>query len=592
MVNSRRPLERGVIDRWGDYAQRNRVERTIAIGRIVVVLCCLIAFRIDPGAARHGWLVLVLTGAYFLYLFAVMPHVWSGHAPAPRGRVADQVVDGGLALLLLSLTGGTSGPFYSYLSFSVVFATLRWQWVGALAVGVPTTLGFVVLGLGEALGNASPFEPKIFLTRSAYLVALTALLCCIGAYEQRFRRSIVRIATRTLPSVVAAPQVEGLLRAAAEILGAPRAVLAWTERDEGSLHVASLVGGQVMISEYEGWAEGSLVADELLQVDFLSLDVTAPASTITCLTHGRLDRRRADRPLPADVERMFAMRSVIGVRLLGERVRGRLFLLDVPDGTSDDLVMASFLARQVVSRLEEGATVRRLSAAAAAEERAQLARDVHDGVLQSLAGIRLQLEAARRLIMARPAEAEGVLDDVQHVIAAEQRSLRRMVSYLQHVESDDAERGHDIADRVTALVLRIERQWNVRVIVLTRIIHDQFDAIIPIGLGAEVYQILREAMINAARHARAQTITFRVGLDEGAVQMTVADDGEGFPFTGRYDLARLIRLDIGPAVLRQRVVALGGTLVIDSSRHGSRLEISIPLAPPPRLSVGASSIAR
>jgi glucose-6-phosphate-specific signal transduction histidine kinase len=45
-------------------------------------------------------------------------------------------------------------------------------------------------------------------------------------------------------------------------------------------------------------------------------------------------------------------------------------------------------------------------------------------------------------------------------------------------------------------------------------------------------------------------------------------------------------------VLRQRIAALGGALTVDSSRHGSRLEISIPLAPPPRLSVLATSIDR
>jgi signal transduction histidine kinase len=590
MANSREILARGIVDRWGEYSHRNRVERTISVGRVVVILCCLLAFRLDDTGGGSALVVFTVTGVYFLYLFGVMAHVWRGHAPVTRWRVADQALDGGLALLLLSLTGGTSGPFFSYLTFSVVFATMRWQWVGALAVGVPVTLGFVGLGIVEALQGAPQFEAKTLVTQTGYLAVLTALLCCVGAFEQRVRSRLLGVATWSLPSVVATPHVEHLLRTAAGVLGGPRAILAWTAQDEASLHVTSLTGGEVTGCDYEGWTEATLVSEDLVHVDFLTLDAAAPVSTVTCLTHGRLDRRRAGRAIPVEVQQTFAMRSVIGVRLQGERVRGRLFLLDVPDATSDDLVMASLLARQIVFRLEERAAARQFTAAAAAEERAQLARDVHDGVLQSLAGIRLQLEAARRLIAARPAEAEGVLDEVQDVVAAEQRSLRRMVSYLQRAESDDAERGNDVADRVTALVLRIERQWNVRVIVLSRIVHAYFDAVIPIGLGAEIYQILREAMINAARHARAQTITFRVGIDEDAVQLTVADDGEGFPFTGRYDLSRLIRLDIGPTMLRQRVVALGGSLTIDSSRHGSRLEIGIPLAPPPRLSIPAASI--
>jgi signal transduction histidine kinase len=591
MANLRETLARGMVHRWGEYSHRNRVERTIALGRVGVVFCCLFAFRLDVTGTGNALVVFTVAGVYSLYLF-VMAHVWRGHAPVTRWRVADQALDGGVAFLLLSLTGGTSSPFFSYLTFSMVFAALRWQWIGALAVGVPTTLGFVGLGIAEALQGAPRFEPQSLVTQTGCLAVLTALLCFVGAYEQRVRSTLLSAAIWSLPSVVATPHVEHLLRSAAGVLGGRRAILAWTAQNETSLHVASLSGGEVTGFDYEGWTEATLVADELIHVDFLTLDAAAPVSTVTCLTHGRLDRRRADRVIPVDVQQMFPMRSVIGVRLMGERVRGRLFLLDVPDATSDDLVMATFLARQVVFRLEERAAARQFTAAAAAEERAQLARDVHDGVLQSLAGIRLQLEAARRLVAARPAEAEGVLDEVQDVVAAEQRSLRRMVSYLQRAESDDAERGNDVADRVTALVLRIERQWNVRVIVLTRIVHEQFDAVIPIGLGGEVYQILREAMINAARHAHAQTITFRLGIDGDAVQLTVADDGEGFPFTGRYDLPRLIRLDIGPTMLRQRVVALGGSLTIDSSRHGSRLEIGIPLAPPPRLSVPAASIER
>jgi signal transduction histidine kinase len=591
MVNSREPLTRSAVDRWGEYSHRSRVERTISISRIVVILCCLFAFRIDPASARSAPTVLAVSGMYFLYLFAMMAHVWTGHAPAPRWRLADQALDAVVALLLMSLTG-TSGPFFSYLSFSVVFATLRWQWLGALAVGVPITLAFVGIGIAETLGSVVWLESKTLVMQSGYLAALTGLLCCIGVHEQRVRRTILSVATWRLPSAVGTPHVEHLLRSAAGVLGAPRAVLAWTERDADSLHVVSLTGGEVVCCDYEGWTVDTLVAAELIHVDFLSLDVTAPGSTLTCLESGRLDRRRAGQALPAHVQQTFGMRSVIGVRLLGERVRGRLFLLEIPDATSDDLVMAALLARQVESRLEDRVTARQLGAAAAAEERAQLARDVHDGVLQSLAGIRLQLEAARRLITAQPDGAENVLLEVEDVVAAEHRGLRRMVSFLQRVEPDDAELGNAVADRITALVLRIERQWNVKVVVLAPIVHRDFDAVIPIGLGPEVYQILREAMINAARHARAQILTVGVSLDQGAVRMTVADDGEGFPFTGRYDLPRLVRLDMGPTVLRQRIAALGGALTIDSSRHGSRLEISIPLAPPPRLSVLATSIDR
>jgi signal transduction histidine kinase len=114
---------------------------------------------------------------------------------------------------------------------------------------------------------------------------------------------------------------------------------------------------------------------------------------------------------------------------------------------------------------------------------------------------------------------------------------------------------------------------------------------VPRSVIGEIYQILREALVNAASHAHATTVTVSIRIDDRAISMTIADDGEGFPFTGRHDLARLIRYDMGPTVLRERVAALTGLLTIESTRQGSRLEISIPLAPA-RPSLRASSTER
>jgi signal transduction histidine kinase len=57
----------------------------------------------------------------------------------------------------------------------------------------------------------------------------------------------------------------------------------------------------------------------------------------------------------------------------------------------------------------------------------------------------------------------------------------------------------------------------------------------------------------------------------------VADDGRGFPFEGEYDLHALAASGMGPASLRDRIAALGGSLHLHSSRDGSRLEMTVPL---------------
>jgi signal transduction histidine kinase len=61
-------------------------------------------------------------------------------------------------------------------------------------------------------------------------------------------------------------------------------------------------------------------------------------------------------------------------------------------------------------------------------------------------------------------------------------------------------------------------------------------------------------------------------------QITVTDDGRGFPFRGHYDLPALTTMNLGLMTLKERIVPLGGSLAIDSTEAGARLHISLPLA--------------
>lgn len=62
-----------------------------------------------------------------------------------------------------------------------------------------------------------------------------------------------------------------------------------------------------------------------------------------------------------------------------------------------------------------------------------------------------------------------------------------------------------------------------------------------------------------------------------SLQITVTDDGHGFPFQGRYDHEELIRRKIGPVSLKERISALGGSLAIDTGPGRTCLEVSLPV---------------
>lgn len=83
--------------------------------------------------------------------------------------------------------------------------------------------------------------------------------------------------------------------------------------------------------------------------------------------------------------------------LRGDGFEGRLFALDQPHMTSDDLILGEIVGHHASASLEHCYLLQRVRHAAAGEERLRLARDLRDGLLQSLTGAALQLQTVGRL---------------------------------------------------------------------------------------------------------------------------------------------------------------------------------------------------
>jgi signal transduction histidine kinase len=104
------------------------------------------------------------------------------------------------------------------------------------------------------------------------------------------------------------------------------------------------------------------------------------------------------------------------------------------------------------------------------------------------------------------------------------------------------------------------------------------DLSLPPPLDDAVRLMVREAVVNAVKHAQPSRVSIEVERDgTGSLRILVADDGHGFPFRGRVGESELEASNAGPVSLRERVVALGGSLAIESTAAGSRLEITVPV---------------
>jgi signal transduction histidine kinase len=204
------------------------------------------------------------------------------------------------------------------------------------------------------------------------------------------------------------------------------------------------------------------------------------------------------------------------------------------------------------------------------EDRIKLARDLHDGVLQSLTGIRLQLQ---EMADEQPAPLKQQLAGIERAIAGEQRELRLFIDNTRPETLASHETG-DLAQGLEEMRRRLGIEWKTPISI-------RLTPPAPV-LSPAIYRTLKlmihEAVINALKHAHPSRISVDVEAgDARQLRIVVADDGHGFPFTGRMDHDALVHSDAAPRSLRDRVVALGGRMAVESGPGGACVEILFSL---------------
>jgi signal transduction histidine kinase len=213
--------------------------------------------------------------------------------------------------------------------------------------------------------------------------------------------------------------------------------------------------------------------------------------------------------------------------------------------------------------------LRRLRSRAAAVERARVARDLHDGVVQSLHAIAFRLYALRTRSTIAPAEREQELLEVQQLVQNEAANVRQLIQQLEPIEFDP----RHLADFLAGMVTRYRQDTGIG----AQFVCDAPEVNLPPATCREIAGILREALANVRRHSGAQHVLVRLARQRGAWLLTIEDDGRGFEFSGRFTHAELDEKRRGPLVIKQRVRAIEGELtIISKAGQGARLEIKVP----------------
>jgi signal transduction histidine kinase len=513
----------------------------------------------------------MVLGWYVVYSLLVLAMVWAPVKFARGWDLAVHAFDLAAFPVLLVVNPSGPSPFYVYFTFLVICGTLRWQSWGALwtTIAALGTYAAIGLSLGGDL-QLQPFTWNAFAIRSVHLSIVMGLVAAMGAYQRRYQHEISRLVSwpRKIPPDAHA-LIGEILAESAEILGSPRIMFLWDEPGEGHVNLAWRSGDEVVWTHEPEGAFGSVVIPGLEGKNFQANDASAERGTVVHWSGGSF-RHRQGRPVNAALQRRFGMQRVQSWTLDGELIRGRLFCLDKRNMQLDDLMFGILVARLAVARLDSLYLVKRLRDAAALEERLRLARDLHDSLLQSVAGSALQLLAARRLFERDSVAGGKRLEEVQNQLERDELEMRSFIRRLRPSSSTNVV-GVGLAQRLEDLRSRVERQWEIKVKLQIDDVSDDS------ALVDEVYRIVQEGVLNAARHADASVINVAVSMVENGLRIEIVDDGRGFPFLGTYDLSALNEMDRGPLTLKERVAELHGDLKLRSGETGTELQIRLPV---------------
>jgi PAS domain S-box-containing protein len=233
------------------------------------------------------------------------------------------------------------------------------------------------------------------------------------------------------------------------------------------------------------------------------------------------------------------------------------------DGRFDGIHGAT---RDVTDRERLARNLREQAAAlAAGEERAHLARELHDSVTQALFSMTLLTRTTEMLLDRDPAavrETLGTLRDLQREALAEMRAL---IFELRpgNLEQDGLVRA--LKTHTAALQGRIG---------LPIVVASDLEERLPIEVEDVVYRIAQEALHNVVKHAAARQVRVEIEREDGGVRLRIIDDGRGF------DPKRIREGHLGLAGMRARAAKVGGELTIRSRPgSGSTVDVFVPVSP-------------
>jgi signal transduction histidine kinase len=238
-----------------------------------------------------------------------------------------------------------------------------------------------------------------------------------------------------------------------------------------------------------------------------------------------------------------------------------MFLEEVRGLSTDHLDAGVHIGDGVAAHIQRHRLLRAAEENAEARSRLTLARDLHDSVVQFLAGAAFRLEAMKRS-NAAGRDVDNDLNELKQLMLQEQRELR---SFITSLRSGPLTAFNDFAKDLQALAAHLSRQWDVH----CEFVAQPAELMIPTRIRLDAHQLMREAVANAVRHAAAKSVSVEAAAKADELKLEFINDGAEFKIRGG-------RMEM-PASLKDRVEQAGGVLDLARGMGVTKLSISLPL---------------
>lgn len=531
-------------------------ERLIALLRLLFSIFALIAVYVDPTSpTKYVDEIYIIFTLYAIYAAGL---IWV--ASAVGFRFVLQLVIHGIDIAALSvavlLTDGLGSPFFTFYTFTLFTATMRWGWRGALSTAaVLAVLFFAISWEDLEFSLSKDSQSNILIMRGSYLFVAAAMLGYFGAYMDRSRRRLARLAAWPLEnSQGGAFSPLGPLRHAANVLGAGMVLVVWWDKITLRKHIAYWSNNAANFAEIETLEPWDQLILHDRSARYFSSELVA--KEICCA----LDKLIASVSQEIDQTPLGKQRSFAFAPIQTKRFRGGVVIVD-PDHDSEDIVsLGEIVAVRIGGDLERDVLTREVAEVAMAKERERVARDMHDSVLQDLTAAGLILKSALARL---PRSQSASLEEVSWLLANQQRRIR---AFVEQNGADATSPSLLLAEKLNVLLRTLERQWKCRLHATV----EPAQLNLPGSLALNIYQLVSEATANAVRHGKATSISVDIRQSADDFCIDIQDDGIGMP------TAKGGAIAAEPSSIRRRVSDLDGALDIQSAPGRTHLAIRIP----------------